>query len=168
MIAQKRPAMIIESNDLAEPKVLSADTSVNKKSLVKEIEFFSHASSLSNIKDDLLMTQKVEKIKSKVACILTQIKSVLDEGDERNLQKLFVFICQVVEDYLHMKDKKKCNALKKQVVCELMLPYVKDEQLIGSIIKMVMPSIKKSTTYRRNKKNVSKLFFFVLSMVRNH
>jgi len=171
MIANKRQPLVVEADDhlpSAQP-VQPVQESANNKDTVKEIEFFSSSSSVSTIKKDLLLNQKIEKFKTKVSGILQQIHVVLDEDDEELLKKLFVFVCQSAEDYIIMpkKDNDKCNRIKKRIVTDMMKVYVIDEKLIGSIINMVMPSIKKATMYRRNKRFIDKVFFFVLSMGQN-
>ena len=172
MIANKRQPLVVEADDhlpSAQP-VQPVQESANNKDTVKEIEFFSSSSSVKTIKKDLLLNQKIENFKTKVeGSILRQIHHVLDEDDEELLKKLFVFVCQSAEDYIIMpkKDNDKCNRIKKRIVTDMMKVYVIDEKLIGSIINMVMPSIKKATMYRRNKRFIDKVFFFVLSMGQN-
>ena len=158
MIANKRSVPIAEVDDGV---VNAQPVEVNNKDTVKEIEFFSSSSSVSTIKKDLLLNQKIEKFKTKVQGILQQIHHVLDEDDEELLKKLFVFVCQSAEDYIIMpkKDKDKCNRIKKRIVTDMMKVYAIDEKLIGSIINMVMPSIKKATMYRRNKRFIDKVVF---------
>ena len=123
MIANKRSVPVAEVDDGV---VNAQPIEVNNKDTVKEIEFFSSSSSVSTIKKDLLLNQKIEKFKKKVSGILQQIPHVLDEDDEELLKKLFVFACQSAEDYIIMpkKDKDKCNRIKKRIVTDMMKVYV--------------------------------------------
>ena len=169
MIANKRPPLVLNADD--EPPIVKEPVKepANSKEVAKQINFFSSSSTLKDIKHDLLLNRKIEKFKKKVSGILQQIHYVLNEDDEELLKKLFVFVCQSAEDYIVLpkRDKKKCNMIKKEIVIEIMKEYVIDVKLIGSIISMVMPSIKKSTIYRRNKKFIDKLFVFVRDMGRS-
>ena len=168
MLPNKQKVVLTDETDqYKRTYVVADDADVNKKKIVKDIQFFSKSSNLHEVKQDLLMAQRIEKFKKKVSEILKQIQKVLDENDDDKLRKIMIFLCQSAEDYLWMKDKDKCNALKKDVVCDIMAEHITDGSLVKSIIHLVMPSIKKSTMWRRNKQKIQKFCFFFFKQVAN-
>ena len=132
------------------------------KSTMKDIQYFSKQSQMSNIIEDILLEKKKNKFIDKISTVLQTIQK-LNLKDEKQLQNLFLFVLQSAEDYIYTPNTEKCTLVKNNVCIELLKQFVKNDiKLCQQIIAIVESKIKKSTLLRRNKKRLIRCFFFFL------
>ena len=149
----------LSENDLIEKE----ESVIDEKEIVEEIKFFSNASNLKGVQDQLLLQKKLKKFESKIVKHLAVIEKCLDS--EESLECLFLFAMQSFEDYIFMSNKDEKTKLMKVVVCRLLKDFVRDDKLCLNLIKIVGKQIKASTLWRRNKKRIYKSIHFFLKML---
>ena len=133
------------------------------KQSVIDMNSLSQATDLKMVKSDLQLQYKTEKFSKKMSTVLQSIKQIQTEQD---IKLVFKLVLQAANDYLHHPDKNKLEIIKAGICESLLKPYMNgDENLTKQVIQMVMPLVKSSTFYRRNKKYIgkglTKLFFFL-------
>ena len=152
-ILQSRPQI---ETTLKSPDVLPSDL----KEMLTSIQTFSKSSSMKDIQVDLNAKKRVAKFEGQMEKILTNIKKL--KLDEDNLKNLVLFVLQSAEDYIYDSDEEKSKRLKEDICVKLLRPFTNgDIKLVKQFISIVNDKVKKSTLFRRNKKRMMKLFFFV-------
>ena len=64
MLPNKQKVVLTDETDQYKRTfVVADDADVNKKEIVKDIQLFSKSSNLNEVKQDLLMAQRIEKFK---------------------------------------------------------------------------------------------------------
>jgi len=149
----KKTLILNESDELKnEKKENKEDNEINEKELVKDMNFFSQSSGMSNVKTDLLMQGRSKKFKIKMKGILSRL------NENTPINEIFKFILQSAEDYYF------CGDLKNEICRELLFDYVKDDKLYDSYILLISKELKISTFWRKQKKKLLKLVGFCLGM----
>ena len=122
------------------------------KGAISDLEYFYKSSKLDASKFKLQMKKKEMKFKEKIS-------SVLDKLDvcEVDMNDLFLCVLQSAEDYFIDVDE----PTKTQICVDLLDKYTNNEMLCRQMIKAISKQVKPSTMWRRNKKAIFKLFFWL-------
>ena len=92
---------------------------------------------------------------------LKEVFKIFDPKTKKYDHSLIIWVCNTAEQYF--VQEKKMGAIKEKAVIEVVKQYFNDdEELVKSIIKLVMPSIKKSNMFSRA---VNKVVFFFLNLI---
>lgn len=159
MLPSRTPIVIHSSDFVAEPQSKPESLGVDEmKETLADIEKFSKSSHLSQLKQDVKLQRRVAKFRGKMTKVLSNLKKM--EMDELN--SVFLFVMQSATDYLYCADTEKFERIKQEICAELLCPLTGgDVKLCCGIMKIVEKDIKKSTVFRRNKKNIARgLSFF--------
>lgn len=149
-----------------EPRYQSKDISVENVGLaipsdVPPKELFG--SNLKNLNGYREMRKKI-KLQRLEAEFISQTSSMLNlfHTKEKHYDyKCVQYIVQLAEDYF-VSHPKLGEIKERAVVASIKKFYNDDEELVKSIIQMVLPSIKKSTLMRRS---VNNIVFFLSAIV---
>ncbi len=134
------------------------------KQTFSDMKSFSKSSTTKQMLAHIELEKKRVKFQAKMSAVLMHVKAL--KLDEDQLEAIIVMVAQSAEDYLYCPDEKRCTCVKDSAVVELLKDFVKgDEVLCRQMIKFLSYKVKKSTLWRRNKKMVSKAFFFVFGTV---
>ena len=135
---------------------------------IQSLQKFSQSSSVNSLVNDLNLERKKAKFISKLGEILANLKHMKVEN-ENDIQLIFKFVMQSAEDYLQHANKTKDMELKRDICIGLLKPFTaNNEQLCFQVMKLVMPSVKPLTFWRKNKKLIRRGVLFFLSRGVSH
>lgn len=131
---------------------------IDYKDVLGNLDYFSSASNLKGVKEELILKKKTIKFIQKFKQVLSSINTdLIDKND------LFLAVIQSAEDYIYIKDADKCARVKDELCVELLKGYVNgDEAVCRQIIQAVSHKVKKTTVLRRNKKAIIRAFFLLV------
>ena len=144
-------------------KELSVKADIDSKEIPPKLLFNSDMKQLKgfremriNLKHDALFKDFVES--------MTNVLDLFDNSERKYDSDIVQFVVQSAEDtfisHLHMGD------IKKRAVVAICKRYFNDDvELVSKIIDMVLPLIKRSSFYRRNKTRAKQFFFWLLNTV---
>lgn len=140
------------------------ENTLSPKDVLNDIKYFNNSSKFTSVRNDLELQKKKEKFIAKITPALDKLKQLNLIDDD--IEKLFYFVLQSSEDYFNITNAENCDKVKNEVCVQLLCPFVNnDEKLCKQIIRLIAPTVKKLTMYRKVKKNLKKIVFFCLSMV---
>ena len=119
----------------------------------------------SNLKElngfrDLRKQLKLKKLEAEFIFETSKVLSLFHNDDKKYDSQCVAYVAQLAEDYFISHPK--LGEIKERAVIESVKQYYNlDEKLVKSIIALVLPVIKKSTTYRR----ISNAVVFFLSRI---
>ena len=124
---------------------LNQDVLTDVKEVMKELKLF-RSSKLDVVKNDLNLQKKEMKIVSRLQKLVELVKGKLPN------EELAQLTCQLIEDYVWLKDKKKMNDIKRKIALAVLIPVLEcTEDVAGIVVTLVCTRLKKSTAWRRNK-----------------
>lgn len=171
MIPIKRANQIEKTNEFVlgsendilkeELKTSKEDTCINYDEIMEDINKFSSSKTVKSINNKLKMAKKINKFNSKMKNILIKVNNVFQTDDK--IQEIFKFVLQASEDYLYFSDLTKDESynLKYEISDKLLKQFINDDNIRKEFIKMSMKNIKPATFYRRNKKQIQRVFFLL-------
>ena len=106
------------------------------------------------LKQDALFKDFVES--------MTNVLDLFDNSSRKYDSDIVQFVCQSAEDTF-ISHKKMGPIKLKSVIAICKRYFNNDEELVAKIIDMVLPIIKQSTFYRRNKTRAKQVCFWFLN-----
>lgn len=122
----------------------------------------------ANLKDisgyrDLRRDIKIKEMQDEFIKETKKIMCLFESDTKKYDHKLVLYLCQLCEH--HFISHKKMGKTKKLCVVEVLKKfYNDDEELISSIIELVLPQIKKSTLVSRMQSRTVKFFYIIVSL----
>ena len=108
-----------------------------------------------NLKQDALSKDFIES--------MTNVLDLFDNSERKYDSDIVQFVVQSAEDTFISHPK--MGDIKSKAVVAICKRYFNDDvELVSKIIQMVLPLIKKSSFYRRNKTRAKQLFLSLLNM----
>jgi hypothetical protein len=110
---------------------------------------------------DLRKQKKIEKLEKQFIDELSKIMKLF-ENEKKYDSQLVQFVMQLAEHYFILYSKMGEN--KENAVIQVVKQfYNNDDELVRSIIKLVLPNIKKTNILRRTSARLQRLFLYVLT-----
>ena len=126
------------------------------KGIMKDINLFK-SNKLSGIKVNIGNLKTELKLVGNLNKLLGLVKDKLSPDE-------MMGVClQIIEDTVHISDKKDCNVMKLKIAKEVLKPIIVcSEPVLDHLISLTCKGLKKSTFLRRNKHRIYRLlkFFF--------
>jgi len=121
------------------------------KDVMGELKGF-RSSKLNTVKSGLKLEKKEKKIINQLHSLIELIKDKLSNDD------VVLVVCQLIEDYIYIRNKDDMNVVKLRIAKLLLQPVLDcNDDCLHMIISLVCRKLKKTTFYRRNKHSIMRI-----------
>ena len=111
---------------------------------------------------DLRKQKKIEKLENDFVSELSKVMKLFENDEKKYDSQVVQFVAQLAEHFF-ITHKKMGDSKERAVIQVVKKFYNNDEELVRSIIKLILPLIKKTNILRRTSSRLQRLFLYVLT-----